>query len=202
MKDIFYKLESSWIWGWIKKNASVIVAICAIAGLIISIVTLIPRANVNEKGYTTPERPNIKIKSVYLKVIPYQESGETKSFALKFSIPIRNEGDATAYEVEIKRKELRLVRGQYDLKDSSLQTIYTSSPFYLTPSQTIEDIIFIDESPANMQKVMDGNESFLLTYEIHFYEDRKLKREPYIYEYQTKFSKGQFQVVYEHLHRG
>jgi hypothetical protein len=97
------------------------------------------------------------------------------------------------------KKELRLVRGPFDLNTPSLQTLYTSSPFDLKPRVLIEDTIFIDENPTLMYKVLNGEESFSLKYEIHFYVDKKVKRDPFVYEYETKFTKGQFQVVYESL---
>ena len=205
MKEILQKLKSSWI--SIKRNANAIMAICAIVGLIISIISiivLIPRTNSNEKVYVSEEGPpDIKIKSVRLTIIPYQEYNGSLSIALKFYISIRNDGDTTAYGVTINKKTLRLLRSEepFNLKDTpSLQTIYTSSPFNLKTSETIEDSIFIDESPTDMDKVMKGGGSFSLKYEIYFYNnkaDEKLKRNPFIYEYETKFSKGQFEIVAE-----
>jgi len=201
MKEIFLWLKSSGVW-W-RKNANAIIAICAVISLAIPIIAFITRTNSNEIRYDISVKPNVKIKSVYLKVYPYQEFNGPMSDALKFFIPIKNEGDATAYNIKIIKKELRLVRSPepYNLDTPSLQTLYTSSPFELKSGETIEDNIFIDETPANVEKVLNGEESFLLKYVIYFYADKKSKTEPFIYEYETKFSKSQFQVVSESLHQ-
>lgn len=181
-----------------------IISITAIVSVLLAIITIIislhscQQTNNNETTYTS-KRPNVKIKSVLLKTIHYQEYNGPMSYALKFNIPIRNEGDATAYDVNIKRKDLGLVEGTYTLTTPSLQSIYTSSPFDLRPRERIEDIIFIDEAPAYMQKVMNGEKSITLKYEIRFYGDKKSKNEPFIYEYETEFTKGQFQNVRESL---
>ena len=203
MKDISQKPKSLWM--WMKENANVIVAICAIVALVVSIVALIPRANPNEKGYVS-KRPNVRIKPVYFKTIPYQEAGGTKSYALKFFIPIRNEGDATAYEVEIEGKELDLVRGHFNFKDEpSLRSIHTNAPFKLESGKAIEDTIFIDESPTGMDQILNGKKPITVEYKILFYADKKPKKDPFVYEYKARISfkegKFQYEIVHERMHQ-
>jgi len=200
MKDVSKKFKLLWI--QLKRNANAIIAICAIGALIISLYALFQGDHKEEKTYTS-KRPNIKIKSVYLKTIPYRASDGSQSIALKFFIPIKNEGDITAYKVEIKKKELDLVRGDYNLDTPSLQTRHTSAPFNLKPGQMVEDTIFIDESPAYMQNVSNGEKTISLKYEICFYADSKSKSDPFVYKYEISFTKGQFQSdsVRESVHQ-
>ena len=108
----------------------------------------------NNEGEYVSKRPNIKIKTPYLKIYPYATSDGGQSMALTFYIPIRNDGNVTAYNVEIKRKDISLVRGSFHLDNSSLKSEYTCAPFDLKPKGIIEDTIFIDESPTNMQKIV------------------------------------------------
>lgn len=192
MKEKLQKIENHWLWKWLKKNSAPIIIILMALGLIVSLCLPFLSNKTNEETYIS-KRPDVKIKSVYLKTNYYQEYNGPMSYALKFFIPIRNEGDTTAYNVEIKRKDLELVEGVYTLTNPSLQTIYTNSPFDLKPRELIEDTIFIDEAPAYMQKVMSGEESISLKYEIRFYADGKSKCEPFVYQYEIKFTKGQFQ---------
>jgi len=201
---------------WTKRNANAIIAVCGVAALIFSIYTYVQKNKVNEETYTSnvqknkvneetyaPKRPNLKIKSVYLKTIPYQAIDGSSSVALKFFIPIRNEGDATAYNIEIKNKELDLVRGDYDLSEPSLMSVYTNSPFNLEPGEAIEDTIFIDETPAHVQQIFKGDESISLKYEIWFYANKKSKKDPFVYKEKVIFTKGQFKYdsAYESVHR-
>lgn len=190
------------LWIWIKRNAVAVIAVCAVLTLVIYFFTSVQNNNKNEEIYIS-KRPNVRIKSVYFKTIPYQASADSQSIALKFHIPIRNEGDTTAYNIEIKKKELGLVRGHFALSTPALQTIYTNSPFDLKPRKTIEDTIFIDESPVNMQQVLSGEKSFSLKYEIWFYADKNSESEPFVYEYGISFTEGQFQSdsLYENVHQ-
>lgn len=192
MKEKLENIENYWLWKWIKKNSVQLLVLIGILGLLIAAATYFLPNKSNETIYTS-KRPNVKIKSIYLKTYYYQEYNGPMSYALKFFIPIRNEGDGTAYDVEVKIKDLELVEGLKNLSTPALQTIYTNSPFDLKPGEMIEDTIFIDEAPAYMQKVISGEKAFLLKYEIRFYADRKLKREPFVYKYEIKFTKGQFQ---------
>jgi len=200
MENRFYKIESSRVWKFLKNNAGAITALCAVLALIVSIV--IPSMIRDEKTYTAGVRnPKVKIKSVRLKTFPYQDGSKSGSVALKFYVTIKNEGSAIAYDVDIMKKEIKLVRGHYNLDDISLQSMYTSTPFNLKPNEIIEDNIFIDENPEYLQKVLNGNKSFVLKYKIQFYADETQKKEPYTYQYESKFSNGKFQVISESLHQ-
>jgi len=200
MKKILQGIKT--IWPWIEKHASAIKAVCALTTLILFIVgglfSCCLKYRQSEQTYIA-RRPNIKVKSVYFKQYPYQQPDGSQSVALRFFIPIKNEGDITAYDVEIRKKEISIPRGHYNLSDSSLKSQYTSSPFDLKQRQTIEDTIFIDESPSDMQKISNGEESISLTYEIYFYADKRKNREPFIYEYKSSFNKGELESLYENV---
>ncbi len=139
------------------------------------------------------KKPDIKIKAVFYKSQIYPDSPTTQSEALNFFIPIRNEGDGTAYDVQIKKKVLDLVRGRFDLNTPSLKSVFTSTPFDLPPRQIIMDGIFIDENPTNMQKIMSGEKSITLEYEIRYYKDKVKRDEPFVYKYKNATIKGEFQ---------
>lgn len=192
MKEFLQSIEKSWWWIWIKKEHTAILVICAILTLAIGIHSCFKGNNQSEEA-SISKRPNVKIKSVYYKSILYQESPTSKSEALNFFIPIKNVGDTVAYDIQIKKKVLGLVRGTYGLENSALQTLYTSVPFDLEPRKTIVDTIFIDESPAYMEKIMSGEKSITLEYEIHYYGDKNKKNEPFVYKYKVSSNKGIFQ---------
>lgn len=178
---------------WLKEHAAVtIIAICTVITLPFFIYFGFRSEIAGSK------RPNLRIKSVYFKPIPY---GGGQSLALKFYIPIKNEGNATAYNIKIKEKFINLVGKRVGLNDSSLKTKFTSSPFYIKSRKTIEDTIFIDESPANMKKVEKGDAVISLEYKILFYADKNSKDEPYEYQYKIPYTKGKFQddKKYENL---
>jgi hypothetical protein len=90
---------------WLRKYHKEIAGLTGIGVLIVTIIGValsLPSCR-GEETYIS-KRPNIKIKSVYLKTIPYQAADGSQALALKFYIPIRNDGDATAYDVEIKKR--------------------------------------------------------------------------------------------------
>ena len=189
MGNIHPKIKEAW--EWLKHNTGAVVATTAIIMVILGILGLFFSYQANRKN---GGRPNLKIKSVYFKRLPYGN----QSLALRFYIPIKNEGNATAYNIEIKEKFINLVAKRVGLNDSSVQTKYTSSPFYIKPRDTIEDTIFIDESPAYMKKVERGDAEISLEYRILFYANKK-KDEPYEYQYRISYSKGKFHDKKENL---
>lgn len=192
MKEFLQIIEKSWWWMWIKKEYKGILVICTIITLFISIHSCLKTNNQNEET-SISKRPNVKIKSVYCKSTLYQESPTSQSVANYFVISIKNYGDATAYDVQIKKKVLGLVMGTFDLSTAALRTIYTIAPFDLEPRKAIGDTIFIDESPTNMRKIMSGEKSITLEYEIHYYGDKNKKNEPFVYKYKISSNKDIFE---------
>jgi len=194
MGNIHPKIKE--VWGWLKHETGAVVAITAIVTVVLVILGLFfsCQANRRDEGLGS-RRPDLEIHRLSLKPMPYPTSDGGQSVALQFFIPIRNEGDATAYNIDIKKKILFLPgrASTYDLTESSLQTLYTSSPFDLKPRQTIQDSIFIDETPEGMKKIRKGEKSIILEYEIYFYADKRSKRDPYVYKYKIPYTKGRFQ---------
>lgn len=190
LKEFLVKVEKSWGWIWIKKNSTGIMVILALVGLLIGIPQCFKRSEETDMS----KIPKVKIKSVSYKSHLYQESPTSQSEALNFVILIRNDGDTKAYDVQIRKKVLGLVGGTYDaLSIPALRTLYTIAPFDLKPRQAIADTIFIDDSPANMQKVMSGEKSITLEYEIHYYGDRNKKNGPFVYKYKISSNKDIFE---------
>ena len=171
-----------------------IISATAIIGTILTLIILLRSCQTSNDVTYSSKRPNVRIKSVSIKQIPYNGS----DVALRFYIPIKNEGDATAYDIEIKKKVLSLIRGTFDLTFEALQSPLTRAAFDLKKRAMVEDTIFIDENATLLQQVMSGEKSIFLDYVIYYYANNK-KTEPYIYEYKAKFSKGEFQVLSENL---
>lgn len=189
MEKIHPKIKE--LWERYKRNVAALVGLVVIAGFIIATYG---SCQVNKKeDVPRLARPDLEIHRLTLKPMPYPTSNGSQSVALQFFIPIRNEGDTTAYNIDIKKKVLVLPRGTFDLTDASLQTRYTNAPFDLQPRETIQDSIFIDESPAGMEEVRKGEKPITLEYEIYFYADKKSKKDPYVYKYKIPYSKGRFQ---------
>ena len=138
-------------------------------------------------------KPNVKIMSITYEGKQYQEYNGSMSEAVNFLIPIRNEGDGEAYDVQIKKKVLNLVRGTYDLSCPSLQTIFTATPFDLPERKIAVDTIFIDDTPKNMQSVSSGEKSISLEYEITYYGDKDKRNGKYLYTYKNFTTKGVFE---------
>ena len=192
MGNIHPKIKE--VWEWLKRNTGAVVAITAIIMVILGILTLFFSCQANRRDEVPgSRRPELEIHRLSLKPMPYPTSDGGQSVALQFFIPIRNEGNTIAYNIDIKKKVLVLPRGTYDLTDDSLQTVYTNSPFDLKPRQTIQDSIFIDENPANMEAIRKGEKEITLEYEIYFYADKGSKRDPYVCKYKIPYSRGKFQ---------
>ena len=173
------------------KHRTLIATICVMVMAVCAVITLVCTVRgccKNNIGETKAvfENPILGIKSPYIKIKPYGR-GDDKSVALEFHVPIRNDGDATAYNIDIKNKELKLVEKTLNLSDTSLRTKFTSSPFNIKPGDTVEDTIFVDESPLHMQLIYSGAREFVLKYKMQFSDKRK-KSAPYIYEYEAKMT--------------
>lgn len=190
MSDIFQKIENNRAWIFMKNNYAVLVLI---GGFFAFIVVYFVLPNFNKKNPETviSGKPNVKIISVAYEGKVYQESPTTKSEAINFRIPIRNEGDGEAFDVQIKQKILKLPRGTFTKTTPSLQTPFTITPFDLPERKIALDSIFIDDNPENMRQVKNGEKSIAIEYEIIYYADKNKKR-GYIYTYKNSTTDGVF----------
>ncbi|MBU1808896.1 MAG: hypothetical protein KJ661_04995 [Candidatus Omnitrophica bacterium] len=193
MKEQFQTIENHWLWIWLKNNAIQLTIIGAVC-VWISATFLLPLfQNIYDKAVHANTRPNIKITSVTYKGQIYQESPTSQSEALNFFIAIRNEGDASAYDVQVKKKILKLPRGTFGLRTPSLQTPITNTKFDIPERKVAMDSIFIDENPTNMQDVRNGKKSIALEYEIIYYGDKNKRIGPFVYKYQNSTTDGIFE---------
>lgn len=191
MKEKFEQLEKHWFWIWIKNNIVVLGCLGAIIVFLLNSF-LFPLVNKQNQEILTSKKPNIKITSVSYKDQIYQEYNGPMSDAVNFFIAIRNEGDSNAYDVQIKKKVLGLPRGKYGLETPSLQTLVTNMRFDLPERKILMDSIFIDDTPANMQKVKNGEIPMTLEYEIIYYGDKNKRNGQYIYTYKNITTNGIF----------
>jgi len=192
MRDKFQKIENHWLWIWIKRNAVPIGLIGAFLGFI-TIYFLIPIFNKQKPEAFSNKKPNVKITSVSYRGQIYTDSPTTQSEALNFLITMRNEGDTDAYDVQIKKKILGLPRGTYDLKEPSLQTLLTGTRFDLPERKIATDSIFIDETPASMQRVRNGEIPITIEYEITYYGDKYKRIGLFVYKYKNSTTNGIFE---------
>lgn len=190
MKNEFERLEKHWLWQWATRNLRLLVGIFALIGFII-IYFILPVFNKPTYKILADEKPNVKVMSVSYEGKVYQESPTTKSEAINFIIPIRNEGDGEAFDVQIKKKVLDLPRSTFDLSTSSLQTPITATPFDLPERKIVLDSIFIDDTPEHMQQVKSGKKLITIEYEIIYYSDKN-KKNGYIYTYKNFTTDGVF----------
>lgn len=190
MKDKFERLEKHWLWIWLKNNAVPLGIIGAIFVYLLSI--LFSFTGKHDQDMPISKKPNVKIMSVSFKGQIYQEYNGPMSEAVNFLIMIRNEGDANAYDVQIKKKVLGLPGGTYGLETPSLQTLLTATRFDLPERKIAADSIFIDDTPANMQKVRNGEIPITLEYEIIYYGDQNKRNGKYVYTYKNFTTNGIF----------
>lgn len=193
MREQFQKIENHWLWIWLKNNAIQLTIIGAVFVWLFATFLLPLFNNVYYKAVNTNARPNIKIVSVSYKGQIYQESPTTQSEAINFFIAIRNEGNANAYDVQIRKKILTLPRGTFNLKEPSLQTFLTNICFDLPERKIATDSIFIDENPINMEQVRNGKIPITLEYEILYYGDMYKRIGPFVYKYKNSTTNGVFE---------
>lgn len=191
MKEKFEKLEKHWFWIWIKNNIVVLGFIGAVLVFLLNSL-LFPLISKHSQEMLANKKPNVKITSISYKGQIYQEFNGPMSEAVNFLIMIRNEGDANAYDVQIKEKVLGLPRGKYGLETASLQTLLTGTRFDLPERKIAADSIFIDDTPANMQKVRNGEIPITIEYEIIYYGDQNKRNGQYIYTYKNFTTNGIF----------
>jgi len=55
------------------------------------------------------------------------------------------------------------------------------------------DGIFIDENPAHMEEVKNGNNQIALEYEIIYYADKHKQIGPFVYKYKNFTANGVFE---------
>lgn len=158
------------------------------------------QTEITKRRYEIENIPVLRVGIVTLNAAYYQESPETQSVILNFSIPITNK-HGFAQDIRIVKKNLNLIRGEYDLSERSLQSQYTKMPFDLSQGETVYDKILIDESPQNFAKYMRGEKTFTLEYEIHYKALPEVTKDTYIFHYKVALQKGAIEVLEQRTER-
>ncbi len=158
------------------------------------------QTQISKKAFEIENIPVVKIEGISFNFVPYIDETGSKSVFLNFVIPIKNK-HGFAEDIRIVKKNLHLLRGDFDLSTKSLQSPYTALPFELSSGEAVYDSIKIDESPSNMEKYLRGSGAFTLEYDIHYTSLPEVTKDSFVYHFKAEFVAGSLNVLEQRTDR-